>query len=63
VIPGSTLLGYANADHWDIAIAVERQMPHLSSRRSPRRYPRAALLDATLRYVGESLESTGRPGP
>jgi len=63
VIPGSTLLGYANADHWDIAIAVERQMPHLSSRRSPRRYPRAALLDATLRYVGESLESAGRPGP
>jgi len=63
VIPGSTLLGYANADHWDIAIAIERQMPHLSSRKSSRQYPRAALLDATLRYVSESLESAGHPGP
>lgn len=63
VIPGSTLLGYANADHWDIAIAVERQMPHLSGRKSSRQYPRAALLDATLRYVSESLDSVGHPGP
>jgi hypothetical protein len=63
VIPGAILLGYANADHWDIAIAVERQMPHLSRRKSSRQYPRAALLDATLRYVSESLESAGHPGP
>ena len=28
LIPGSTLLGYVNADHWDVAIAVERQMPY-----------------------------------
>jgi len=63
VIPGSTLLGYANADHWDIAIAIERQMPHLSGRKNSRPYPRAALLDATLHYVSESLESAGQPGP
>ncbi len=29
LIPGSTLLGYANADHWGLAIAVERELPHL----------------------------------
>jgi hypothetical protein len=57
VIPGSTLLGYVNADHWDIAIAIERQMPHLASRASSRTFPRSALLDAMLLYVGESLDS------
>lgn len=57
VIPGSTLLGYVDADHWDIAIAIDRQMPHLSARKSPRQFPRPALLDAMLLYVSESLES------
>jgi hypothetical protein len=61
VIPGSTLLGYINADHWDIAIPIERQMPHLSARKSPRRFPRPVLLDAMLRYVSESLEPAARP--
>lgn len=55
VIPGSTLLGYANADHWDVALSLERQMPHLSARESPRQFPRSALLEATLRYVSEVL--------
>lgn len=63
VIPDSTLLGYANTDHWDIAISIDRQMPHLSGRRSPRQFPRSALLDATLLYVSESLESQARPYP
>lgn len=58
VIPGSTLLGYANADHWDVAISLELQMPHLSARKSPRHFPRSALLEATLRYVSESLENS-----
>ena len=55
VIPGSTLLGYVNADHWDIAIEIDRQMPHLSGRKSPRVFPRSELLDAILLYVSESL--------
>jgi len=57
VIPGSTLLGYVNADHWDVAISIDRQLPHLSARKSPRQFPRPALLDATLLYVSESLDS------
>jgi len=55
LIPGSTLLGYTNTDHWDIAIAVERQMPVFSGRPSDRRFPRDALFEAMLRYVGETL--------
>ena len=61
VIPGATLLGYVNADHWDIAIPIERQMPHLSARKDPRQFPRPVLLDAMLRYVSESLEPTAHP--
>lgn len=62
VIPGSTLLGYVNADHWDIAISIQRQLPHFSARKSPRQFPRSALLDAMLLYVSESLDTHGRPG-
>jgi len=61
VIAGSTLLGYVNADHWDIAIAIERQMPHLASRASPRTYPRSALFEAMLLYVSESLDAPAAP--
>jgi hypothetical protein len=57
VTPGSTLLGYVDADFWDIAISIDRQMPHLSARKSPRQFPRPVLLDAMLLYVSESLES------
>ncbi len=60
IIPQSMLLGYVNADHWDVAIAVERQMPYLSSRESPRLFPRGRLLDAVLTYAAES---TDRPAP
>ncbi|HET9693129.1 MAG TPA: hypothetical protein VFP48_02000 [Steroidobacteraceae bacterium] len=53
VIPGSTLLGYVNADHWDLAIALERQMPYLSARKSSRQLPRTELLEAMLLHVSE----------
>ena len=29
IVPGSALLGYVNADHWAIAIALSRQLPLL----------------------------------
>jgi hypothetical protein len=60
VIPGSTLLGYVNADHWDIAISIERQMPHLSARASTRQFPCDKLLDAMLLFVSEALNDRGR---
>lgn len=62
-IPGGTLLGYLNADHWDVAIAIDKQLPLLSSRPSPREFPRAALFDALLGYVGADLPAAAAVGP
>jgi pimeloyl-ACP methyl ester carboxylesterase len=62
IIPDSTMLGYVNADHWDLAIALEQQMPHLSARTSSRHLPRTELLEAALLYISEQLtvaEGTG----
>jgi hypothetical protein len=55
IIPGSTVLGYVNADHWDLAIALEQQMPRLSARTSDRQLPRTALLEAAMLYISERL--------
>jgi hypothetical protein len=30
-IPGSTLLGFLNADHWAIAVPVNRSHPNIAS--------------------------------
>jgi hypothetical protein len=59
IIPGATLLGYVNADHWDAAISLEKQMPALSRRDSARALPRSELLLAALLYVSESLSLKG----
>ena len=56
------MLGYVNADHWDLAIALEQQMPQLSARTSTRHLPRTELLEAALLYISEQLrlaEGTG----
>jgi hypothetical protein len=58
IIPGSILLGYVNADHWDVAIALEQQMPEISRRDSTRVLPRSELLLAALLYVSESLAAS-----
>jgi hypothetical protein len=59
VIPGSTLLGYPNADHWGLAIAVERELPHLVDRPEGNVVPQPALLEAILRQVSEALAAGG----
>lgn len=59
LIPGSTLLGYANADHWGLAIAVEREMPRLVSRPAGNLLPQSSLLEAILRQVSEALAARG----
>jgi len=56
LLPGATLLGQANGDHWAVASPVE-----LSSNRTLRdsadrnHYPRAALLEAALRFIVRDL--------
>jgi hypothetical protein len=54
-IPGASVLGVANADHWDVAVAFEAISPRLGARASTRTFPREALLEAVLLYVDEAL--------
>ena len=52
VLPASTLLAEARADHWDVAIPRDRDPnPLLRAATSGRSYPRAALFRATLKWV------------
>lgn len=56
VLPRSTLLGYANADHWAIALAFSEKSPTMASTVVTRNvFPREALLEAVLLYVREKL--------
>jgi len=58
VIPGSTLVGYVNADHWALAVPVSRSHPAITSMFVTRNaYPREALFEALLRMVEEDLET------
>ena len=69
VIPGSTLVGYLNADHWALAVPINRTHDTIASLFvTQNAYPREALLEALLRFVEEDL-ARGRvragvsPGP
>jgi pimeloyl-ACP methyl ester carboxylesterase len=55
VIPGSTLLGYANLDHWDIALPVRERLNFggINSRATAREL----LFEAIVLTVAESLDS------
>ena len=56
VIPGATVLAYANANHWSVAIPVSDTHPVIASTIITRNaYPRIAMLEAALRYVVEQL--------
>jgi hypothetical protein len=55
-VPGSTLLGFVNADHWAIAVPVDRSHPAVGKMLvNHNDYPREALLEAVLRFVEEDL--------
>jgi hypothetical protein len=56
VVPGSDLLGYLNADHWAIAVPLNREHPLVASLLATENaYPREALLEAILRFVEEDV--------
>lgn len=59
VIPGANLLGYANADHFAVAIPFEEQsnpvVPGIALGHAA--YPRGALLEAIVLYVVESANA------
>ncbi|MFP5212469.1 MAG: hypothetical protein ACLGPL_03740 [Acidobacteriota bacterium] len=56
IIPGSVLLGYPNADHFAVTMPISaRKSPLLAALADKNDYPRAALLEAALRFVEEDL--------
>jgi hypothetical protein len=56
IIPGSTLLGFLNADHWAAFVPIDRAHGMIGSTVvNHNDYPREALLEALLRYVEEDL--------
>jgi len=58
VIPNSTVIAAANADHWAIAVPVARSHPLAGkSLVDHNDYPREAFLEALLRYLEEALAS------
>ncbi len=62
IIPGSVLLGYPNADHFAVAMPIDKQTsPLLAAAIDKDEYPRAALLEAAVRFVEEGLRENGAP--
>lgn len=56
VIPGATLLGYANADHWAVASDIEKQSPLTATLVTGSfAYPNAILTEALVLYMLEDL--------
>jgi hypothetical protein len=61
VVPGSTLLGYLNADHWAVAVPLSRTHPTLASVFvTHNAYPREAMLEAVLRFIEEDMDARSR---
>lgn len=59
-IPGSTLVGYVNADHWALAVPIARSHDIVGEILVDQNdYPREALHEALLRFIEEDLESMG----
>ena len=57
MIPGGSLLGYANADHWSVALPLEKNNRLIAGTiRAPHKFPRHVLLQAMLLYVAEATE-------
>lgn len=54
--PGSILLGYVNADHWGMAITIERELHSMGAREEPNTVPLDQFLEAIWLTVGEWLE-------
>ena len=58
IIPGSTLLGFVNADHWALAVPIARKRRTLATAFVDQNaYPREALAEAILRFVEEDLQA------
>jgi len=56
LIPGSTLMGYLNADHWAAAVPIAQEHPYIGRYFVDRNdFPRTAVAEALMRFVEEDL--------
>lgn len=61
VVPGSSLLGYVNADHWALAVPIARSHATIGALFvTQNAYPREALTEAILRFLEEDLPASGK---
>jgi len=61
IIPGSTLLGFLNADHWAVVVPIDRTHNVIGSTVvNHNEYPREALLEALPRHIEEDLSAQVR---
>jgi len=61
LIPSSVIMGFVNADHWAIAVPVDRLGAFFSSTMIDKNaFPREVLLEAIFRFVEEDLGATGQ---
>lgn len=67
IIPGSTLLGYLNADHWAAAVPIAEKHPFIGRHFVDQNdFPRESLAEAVMRFIEEDLarrEGIGRTAP
>lgn len=63
ILPGSMVLGYVNADHWSVAIHVEKELPFLAGRSADvAPFPQSQLLEAMVLYLNEALDGVSVTG-
>ena len=56
IVPGSHLLGFANADHWAVALPFNSNAPLLAATMANKNdFPRTIMLEAILLYVANHL--------
>ncbi len=56
ILPGGTLLGYPNGDHWAVALPFTEKATGIASTLATRNvFPRDAMFEAVLLYVRENL--------
>lgn len=63
LIPGSTLIGYLNADHWAAAVPIAEEHPFIGRHFVDKNdFPRTAIAEALMRFVEEDLAGQ-KPNP
>lgn len=61
ILPGATLLGYVNADHFAVALPFSQHMPALSRTLIDKNdFPRPQLVEAAVLFVEHTLDAQAR---